>query len=479
MGRSRKPLCPSGYPGFESLSLRNLFPITSKLQNLKQYSEHFKPTIQLAIPVIIGQVGHVMMGVIDNAMVGRVGPVPLAAASIANGLFFAFMVIGIGISYAISPLTAIASGAQDEDGCSRIYKQSFYITAVSGIVLWLTVFSAADIITLLNQPEEVKNLAIPYLKILSFTMIPMMYFQQNRQFIEGLSVMRPAMIITIVANGVNAFANWVFIYGNLGVPAYGLDGAGYATFLSRTFMAITLAVFIYKAKIFRKFDLNPFPFRFEKAVSSKIFRLGAGSASQYFFEVTAFWFAAVMVGWLGAVPLASHQIAISVAAVTYMISVGISTAASIRVGNYIGRNDIHGAGVSGKSSLILTGAIMAFFALLLVLLNNFLPSLFIYDTAVQEKAAQLLLIAALFQIFDGTQAVGLGVLRGITDVRVPTIITFVAYWAIGLPAAYLFGFVVKWGVLGIWGGLSVALAVSALLLTLRFIVKTSVRHSAK
>lgn len=412
------------------------------------------------------------MGVIDNAMVGRVGPVPLAAASIANGLFFTLLVIGIGISFAISPLTAIATGAQNDDDCSEIYRQSFYINSITGILLCLTAYFAADIIEYLNQPEEVKLLAIPYLKILAFTMIPMMYFQQNRQFIEGLSIMRPAMIITIAANGVNAFGNWVFIYGNLGVPAYGLDGAGYATFISRAFMAVTLALFIYRSTAFKKFSLNPFPFVFKKEWSGKIFKLGAGSASQFFFEVTAFWLAAVMVGWLGAIPLASHQIAISVAAVTYMVSVGISTAASIRVGNFIGRGDISGAGESGKASLLLTSGIMAGFALILVLLSDFLPAIFVYDIAVKEKASQLLLIAALFQIFDGTQAVGLGVLRGITDVKIPTVITFIAYWAIGLPVAYFFGFIFKWGVFGIWGGLSVALGVSAFLLTYRFIIKT-------
>lgn len=428
--------------------------------------------MRLAVPVVIGQVGHVMMGVVDNAMVGRVGPVPLAAAAIGNGLFFTVMVVGIGMSYALSPLTAMAVGKQDVSECNTIFRQAFYINSITALLLVSITFFGSNLIIYLDQPPEVRELAIPYMQTLALTAFPLMMFQHFRQFIEGLSIMKPAMYITILANGVNAFANWVLIYGNLGFPEYGLNGAGFATFISRLFMAILLITFVLKNREFKKYSLNPFPVKFVKTQSMRILKLGSGSASQYFFEVTAFSLAAVMVGWLGAIQLASHQIAISVASVTYMITVGISSAASIRVGNFLGQGNRAEMRLAGVSALILGASVMAGFAVLLVLLNNFLPTLYISDPDVIKQAGILLLFAALFQVFDGTQAVGLGVLRGISDVKVPTIITFVAYWAIELPGAYLLGFTFSLGVEGIWAALSLALAVSAGLLTRRFLRMT-------
>lgn len=444
----------------------------SSLNFLKKYQHHIRQTTRLAVPVVIGQVGHVMMGVIDNAMVGRVGPVSLAGAAIGNSLFFTVMVVGIGMSYALSPLTAMAAGKQNTGEISTIFKQAFYINSITALLLLSVTYFGAYLISYLDQPDAVRELAIPYMQTLAFSAVPLMMFQHNRQFIEGLSIMKPAMYITLLANGVNAFANWVLIYGNLGFPEYGLAGAGYATFISRLFMAVVILAFIYKNKEFKKYSLNPFPVKFDKKQSMRILKLGSGSASQYFFEVTAFSLAAVMVGWLGAIQLASHQIAISVASVTYMITVGISSASAIRVGNYLGQGNLIETRTAGIAALILGASVMACFAVLLTLFHNFLPALYINDPDVIKQAGILLLFAALFQVFDGTQAVGLGVLRGIADVKIPTIITFVAYWAIGLPGAYLLGFTFSFGVEGIWAALSIALAVSAGLLTMRFLKMT-------
>lgn len=447
------------------------------LKFLKKYHYHIKQTMRLAVPVVIGQVGHVMMGVVDNAMVGRVGPVPLAAAAIGNSLFFTVMVVGIGMSYALSPLTAMAAGRKDTEECGTVFRQAFYINALTAAVLLSVTYFGAYLIVYLDQPAEVRELAIPYMQTLAFSAVPLMLFQQFRQFIEGLSIMKPAMYITLLANGVNAFANWILIYGNLGFPEFGLVGAGYATILSRVFMALMITGFVVSNRKFRIYSLNPFPVKIERKQSLRILKLGGGSASQYFFEVTAFSLAAVMVGWLGAIQLASHQIAISVASVTYMITVGISSAAAIRVGNYLGQGNPGETRSAGIAALILGASVMAGFAVILVILNTFLPTLYISDREVIVQASILLLIAALFQVFDGTQAVGLGVLRGISDVKIPTIITFVAYWAIGLPGAYLFGFTFSFGVEGIWAALSLALAVSAGLLTRRFLKMTKMREN--
>jgi MATE family multidrug resistance protein len=299
-----------------------------------------------------------------------------------------------------------------------------------------------------------------------------MLFQTYKQFIEGLSIMRPAMIITLVANLINAFANWLFIYGNLGMPALGLDGAGIATLSSRTFMALILMWYVMNAKYFKQFDVS---FHFKNInfpVIKKIMKLGLPSGFQYFFEVGAFSFAVVMVGWLGTKQLAAHQIAINLASISFMAVLGISAAGAIRVGNAVGKQNIKEIRRAGFTALVLGPSIMVFAGIIFIILRNYLPSLYIDDNDVISIASTLLVIAALFQLSDGTQAVGIGVLRGLTDVKGPTLITFIAYWIIGLPIGYFLGFNKQMGVEGIWIGLSIGLTTSAILLTLRFNAKS-------
>jgi MATE family multidrug resistance protein len=280
--------------------------------------------------------------------------------------------------------------------------------------------------------------------------------------------MKPAMIIALSANFVNAFANWVLIFGELGFPKLGIAGAAWATFASRIFMAAAIMFYVMRNEKFKRYDVN-FHFRgLDFKIIKKILRLGLPSGFQYFFEVGAFSFAVIMIGWIGANELAAHQIAINLASISFMAVLGISQAASIRVGNAMGEQSVSKIRKAGFTGIFLGASIMSLAGLTFILLNNFLPTLYIDDEAVISIASRLIIIAALFQLSDGTQAVGIGVLRGLTDIKGPTIITFIAYWVISLPIAYILAFYFNLGVDGVWIGLLIGLTVSAILLTLRF-----------
>ncbi len=430
--------------------------------------KHIVSTFQLAYPVIIGQLGIIMMGVVDSLMVGKLGAAPLAASSLGGSSAFIVLIIGIGVTYAVTPLVAIAVGAGKFEDCGIYFRQSLLVNTILSIIIVVIIYFAADLIQYFDQPEEVQDQAVDYMRIIGFSSIPLLLYQTYKQFIEGLSVVRPAMIITLIANLVNVIANWLLIYGNLGFPSLGLNGAGWATFISRAFMALALMGFVMNNKFFKKYDVS---FHFKSInwiVIKKILSLGLPSGIQYFFEVGAFSFAVIMVGWLGTAQLAAHQIAINLASISFMAVLGISVAGSIRVGNAVGMKDVAETRREGFTATLLGASIMFGAGVIFILFRNFLPTLYVNDEVVISYASSLLVIAALFQISDGTQAVGIGILRGLTDVKLPTAITFIAYWIVGLPVGYLLGFTSKLGVQGVWIGLLLGLTTSAILLTLRF-----------
>ena len=439
---------------------------------MKSYKEHLKETIKLAIPVVIGQLGHIMLGLTDSIMVGQVGAVPLAASSLVNSVVYLILVFGFGMTLAITPLVSIARGRGEKDQCGVILRQSLLLNILVTILLFIGLLIMGGMIKYLNQEEAVAAQAASYAGIIAFSIIPFMFFQVYRQFIEGLAFTKPAMYVTLAANLINVFGNWVFIYGNLGMPAYGLDGAGYSTLITRSFMAVIMMIYVSKAKRFQEYDPS---FRFRNInwpVIKQLARVGLPTGFQNFFEIGAFSFSAIMIGWFGSAQLAAHQIAISMASVSFMIILGISSAGTIRVGHAYGRKDIDDVRRSGFLTAVFTSSIMACFGVLFIIFRNQLPLIFSEDPAVIQIAASLIIVAALFQISDGAQAAGLGALRGITDVRVPMIITFIAYWVIALPIGCFLGFILKMEVVGIWIGLSAGLSAAAVMLNLRFGIKT-------
>lgn len=431
-----------------------------------------KKTLSLAYPVIVGQLGLIMMGVVDSIMVGELGAVPLAAASLSNSLIFLVLIIAIGNAVAVTPLIAILVGAKKLDECGVYFRQSLLLNLLMGLFVFIIIAIGVNYLHLLGQQYEVQVKAKSYMLIIGLSIFPQMIFQTYKQFIEGLSIMRPAMIITLAANLVNVFANWVLIFGNLGFPKLELDGAGWATFISRLFMAVALMVFVMKNERFRIYDVS-FHFRsLNLKVMRKILSVGLPSGFQYFFEVGAFSFAVIMIGWIGPNELAAHQIAISLASVSFMGVLGISQAGGILVGNAVGEQNIKLVRKNGFIAILLGMIWMSVSGILFISLRNFLPYIYIRDEEVINIASQLLIIAALFQLSDGIQAVGIGILRGLTDVKGPTIITFISYWIISLPIGYVLGFIFKLGVTGVWIGLLIGLTCSAIMLTIRFNYKS-------
>jgi len=432
------------------------------------YKYHIKETIKLAYPVVIGQLGHMMLGVVDSLMVGRLGAVQLAASSLVNGLILLILVLGIGMSVALTPLVAIAKGSEKHDECGIILRQGLLVNIVFSFFLVVVIYFLADLIHYLNQPVEVAQYAESYLKILNISIIPFMLFQTYKQFSEGLSFTKPPMTILIFSVFINAFLNWILIFGNLGLPRLELDGAGYATLMTRIFMAAAIFIYIRNAKSFQEFDPS---LRFKSVnfkVIRKIVNIGVPGGFQMFFEVGGFSFAAIMVGWIGVNELAAHQIALNLASITFMVGLGISISVTIRVGNFLGKRDSVEIKKAGYSALFIIAVIMSLFGIMFFAFRNYLPTLYINDVEVIKIASSLIIIAAIFQIVDGLQIVGVGILRGLTDMKAPMVISFIAYWVIGLPVAYLLGFIFDFGVEGIWVSFVVGLTLAAIFFILRF-----------
>ncbi|NJN26487.1 MAG: MATE family efflux transporter [Cyclobacteriaceae bacterium] len=432
------------------------------------FKQHFKKNLSLAYPVMISHLGQVSVQIADNMMVGRLGREPLAAASFANSIFVVFLVMGIGMSYAITPMAAQADGEKNISKLSDILKHGFLVNTLYGILLAACIFLSQNGLHYFNQPEMVVTLALPYLSIVGASLIPFLMYQACRQFAEGLGYTRSAMYITVASNLLNVLLNYILIFGKLGFAPMGLFGAGLATLISRIAMAIMMIAFVYFDKkfiaIWQKFNFDRFSWPLIKAN----LRLGLPMSFQLIFEVSTFSVAAVMIGWMGTIELAAHQIAISMASASYMVALGISAAATIRVGNQLGQRNYQTMRNAALTCFVMAIVFMALAALLFILGRNVLPMLYIDDKAVIGQAALLLIVAGLFQLSDGIQVVGLGALRGMSDVKVPTVITLIAYWAIGLPLGYLFGFTLGFGAIGIWYGLLAGLSIAAVLLFIRF-----------
>jgi len=440
----------------------------------QDFKEHFKRNYLLAYPVVLSQLGHILVGTADSLMVGRVGTEELAAVSIANAVFSVTMMFGIGISFGLTPLVAQSDGERNHRSAMRFMKHSFLINLVFGLILFIFLLFGGFVLDILNQPKEVVVLAKPYLAIIGFSLLPFMIFQTFKQFAEGLSMTKQAMYITLSANVINIVLNYILIFGKLGFEPMGLVGAGWATLISRILMAAGMVLFV---RYYKQFTIywKYFKVTVWNVVSfKKLLNLGVPTGFQYIFEVGAFASAAVMIGWMGAIPLASHQVAMNLASISYMMATGISAAATVRVGNQLGQRDIPTMRIAAFTCFLMAIIFMSITGLLFMVLNNHLPMLYTSDQEVISIASSLLIIAALFQLSDGIQVVGLGALRGMGDVKVPTVVTFMAYWVIGLPSGYLLAFVLGLQEKGVWYGLLIGLSVTAIILFIRFNNKSKV-----
>tara|TARA_B100001173_G_scaffold270841_1_gene248474 strand:- start:418 stop:1809 length:1392 start_codon:yes stop_codon:yes gene_type:complete len=447
------------------------------LSKLSTYTREFKYNIKLAYPVMIGMLGHTFVQFVDNVMVGQLGTAELAAISLGNSFVFIGMSIGIGFSQAITPLIAEADGAKKDKDISRIFEHSFLICIILGIILFSLVFLNRNLLYSMNQPVEVVELASPYLFWVSFSLISIVTFQSFRQFADGLSFTRAAMYSTLVGNVINVILNFVLIFGFWIFPKLGVEGAAIGTLISRLCMLTFIIFYLKLHKKLSYYIKRFFPTKVEINRIKKILHLGLPSALHSFFEVAFFISAVWMSGFIGKNSQAANQIALNLSSMTYMVALGVGVAAMIRVGNQRGMMNYRKLREVAISTILLIIIIDIFFCLIFLIFNDLLPLLYLDPSdpsnlndvnEVLTIASKLLIVAGIFQLFDGIQAVVLGALRGMQDVNKPAIIIFFSYGILGFPISYFLGFYTSLAIVGIWIGLLSGLFFSSLFLFLRF-----------
>lgn len=439
----------------------------------------FVATFRLGLPIVIGQLGIVLMGVVDTAMIGRVGKEALAAAGVSNAVFFMVAILGIGLLNIMSPIIAEVYARRAIQELRALLVGGFWAATISACCLAVVIGVMIWHFEWFGQSQAVTQLSRVYLLSMLPSLFPMYWFLAFRQFTDGMGMPRLSMYTTLMGLVLNVLLNYILIFGNWGVPALGLLGAGLATWGSRCFMAFCLWIYLLRLPIFASIrqaqllDLDVW--RAFRRITTK----GIGTGLQQFFEVATFALAAIMMGWISDAALAAHQIALNMASVTYMISTGIAVAGSIRVGNALGRMRWHKVRRAGSAALLGAFAVMGVGTVVFLLVPGLLVRLYTSEAEVVQLAVRLLLLAAFFQLSDGIQAVGLGILRGLQDVFFPTLATLVAYWGLALPTAYYLGIIQQFGAAGIWFGLLIGLTAAALFLSARFYYLTQLRLSKK
>uniref|UniRef100_UPI00404A62DA MATE family efflux transporter n=1 Tax=Gelidibacter sp. TaxID=2018083 RepID=UPI00404A62DA len=444
---------------------------------LAQYTKEFKYNLNLATPVIMGMLGHTFVSLVDNVMVGQLGAAELAAVSLGNSFIFIAMSLGIGFSTAITPLVAEADAENDFNKGKSAFKHGLVLCTILGIVLFLMVLLAKPLMYIMDQPLEVVDLALPYMDLVAFSLIPLIMFQAFKQFSDGLSLTKYPMYATILANILNVVLNYLLIFGTFGFPKLGIVGAAIGTLISRIAMVIFMWWLLRGRDKSKEYVTNIKVFVLESTMIKKLINLGLPSSMQMFFEVAVFTAAIWLSGTLGKNPQAANQIALNLSSMTFMFAMGLSVTAMIRVGNQKGlQNFVDLRRIA--MSIFLLGLIFAvIFAVSFLIFHQSLPKIYVNledatnftDTSeVVSIAATLLLASAIFQISDSLQVIVLGALRGLQDVKIPTIITFIAYWLIGFPVSFFLGKAEVYGSLGIWIGLIAGLTSAAIMLYIRF-----------
>ena len=426
---------------------------------------------------MLGMLGHTFVSFVDNIMVGQLGTAELAAVSLGNSFMFIAMSIGIGFSTAITSLIAEADASNNFKQAKSTYKHGLFLCTTLGILLFLLVLFSRPLMYLMKQPEEVVALAIPYLNLVAFSLIPLVIFEAIKQFTDGMSMTKYPMYATLIANIINVVLNYLLIFGKFGFPEMGMVGAALGTLISRVIMVVYLWTLLRYKERSRKIVRNIKLFTLDFLMIKKIVNIGSLSAMQMFFEVAIFTAAIWLSGLLGKNSQAANQIALNLSSMTFMVAMGLSVASMIRVGNQKGLQNYKELRRISFSIFLLGILLAVFFALLFFIFHKSLPNVYVdLNDATNYKdnmevlsiASNLLLAAAFFQISDSIQVVVLGALRGLQDVKIPTILTFISYWVVGLPVSYFLGKEEMYGSFGIWLGLLAGLTTASVLLFIRF-----------
>ena len=444
---------------------------------LQEYTKEFSYNLKLAYPVIIGMIGHTLVGFVDNAMVGQLGTSELAAISLGNSFVFLAMAFGIGFSTAITPLIAESDAKKNKSNTKSILSNGILVCVFLGAVLTIIVLIAKPIIYYMGQSEEVVNLAYPYITLVAISLFPLIIFQSFKQFSDGLSFTKIAMISTVIANLINVVINYILIYGKFGFPKLELVGAGIGTLISRVIMVLIIIYFIKSNPKINQYLDNLFSLKYSSIITKKIINLGYPSALQMMFEVGFFISGIWVCGIIGINYQAANQIALNLSSLTFMVALGFSVAATIRIGNQKGLNDYKNLKRIAISIFLVTILIELIFALIFIIFSDLLPWLYLENNnnfdvlETVSLASKLLIIVALFQIFDGIQIVAQGVLRGIQDVKIPSMICFLSYIIFGVPIMIYLGLYTHLKATGVWIGFLIGLIIASILLSIRFFNK--------
>ena len=422
------------------------------------------PMLNLAVPVVVAEMSWVTMGTVDILMVRALGPSAIGAVGVGSMLFLALAVFGIGVLLGLDTVIAQSFGAGQRDECHRWFVHGVVMSVILTIPLTLVAWVAIARLDLWGFDLTVLNLTEPYLRIVTWSVWPLLLYTAFRRYLQAMGVVKPTMFILLMANLVNVLANWMLIHGNLGAPALGVDGAGWATFISRSYLALGLLSVVVWRDARTDYGLRRVSWVIERSRLRQLLWLGLPAAMQVTLEVGVFSAASALAGRLAPVALAAHQITLNMASFTFMVPLGLASAAAVRVGHAVGRQDTYGANQAGWTAVMLGVFCMACASAIFLLIPSRLMGLFTVDLTVVDLGVTLLFVAAIFQIFDGLQGVLTGALRGLGDTRTPMFLNLAGHWAFGLPLGYTICFVLGYGVVGLWIGLSAGLIVVSLLL---------------
>lgn len=436
--------------------------------NFKNYIPHYKASLKLGLPIVIGQLGMIVLGFADTLMIGHYGTNELAAASFVNNLFNLAIIFATGFSYGLTPIVGSLFGCKENQAIGRFFKNSLFTNGVMGILLTLVMGFIYFNLHRMGQPEELLSLIRPYYLILLTSLIFVLFFNAFKQFADGITDTQIPMWILITGNTLNIIGNWLLIYGYLGLPRLGLLGAGIATLFSRIMMPTISLILFLKAKRYQIYKKGFIEGNINKADFKQLNKIGLPVALQMGMETASFSLTTIMVGWLGTIALAAHQIMLTVGQLGYMIYYGMAAAVAVRVSNYKGQNDFENIRRSANSGFHLIVYMSIILSLILFLLKNNIGNWFTNDVEVSKIVSLLILPFIIYQLGDGLQCNFSNALRGIADVKPVVYIAFIAYFLIALPIAYLFGFIFDWGLIGIWISFPFGLTSAGVMFWLRF-----------
>ena len=423
--------------------------------------------LALAMPVVVAEVGWVAMQIVDIGMVGQLGPEAIGAVGVGSTLFLALAVVGIGLLLGLDPLVSQAFGAREVGECRAWLRHALVLGIALTVPLTMVARTAASLVSVWGFEPSVLALTEGYLGVVTWSLLPLLLFTVFRRYVQAVGIVRPIMLTLLSANIINALANWLLVFGHWGFPALGVEGAAWATVVSRTYMAGVLAFSTWRVtvRLHRDHAVVPSAARgLELGRIRRLVQLGWPAAAQMTLEVGVFAMATALAGRLEPHLLAAHQIVLNVVGLTFMVTYGVSSAGAVRVGHAVGRRDLAGARHSGWVALGIGAAFMGVAAAAFLTVPVPILRIFTADARVIETGVLLLLVGAVFQLFDGLQAVATGVLRGLGDTRTPMLCNLVGHWCVGLPVGYGLCFWWGWGVVGLWLGLSMGLILVGALL---------------